>query len=77
MRRIPADRYRYRATAAWEALAEAANGLPTGHPTRRAIVDCLSTIDASEVPPSARDDVARLAVQAILLGPPLASTRPS
>lgn len=70
--RIPADRYRYRVTAPAEALAAAYNRLPTGHPSRKAVVLALANLHALGMPEALREQLSGLAVQAVLLGPPLA-----
>ena len=66
--RLPADRYRYRVTAPAETLA-AAYSRPTGHPSRKAVV-LATNLRAGDARGAPR--LSGLAVQAVLLGPPLA-----
>jgi hypothetical protein len=61
--------YPVRLTAPWPALVEAINALPTGHPTRRAVVGILAEL--APVPSPVRETIAQHAIVAVMLGPPL------
>lgn len=73
MKRPATSRFRYRTTAAIPLLIEAANLLPAGHPTRRALVLALSEVHQQRLPEPVQEHIAALVVQAVLLGPPTMS----
>jgi hypothetical protein len=56
-------------TAPWWALVEAHNNLPTGHPTRRAVVALLG--EAAHLPDAVRDQLAQQSIVALMLSPPM------
>ena len=61
--------YPIRISAPWSAIVDAVNALPDGHPTRRAVVGILAHL--AEVPSPVRETIARNAIVALMLGPPL------
>lgn len=64
MKRTP-----YRMSAPWPALVSAYNDLPTGHPTRRAVVAALSELAALGPPQAVYEEHGRQVVARIMLGP--------
>ena len=64
MKRTP-----YRMSAPWPAIVESYNALPTGHPTRRAVVAALTELSAAGLPLPIFEHEGRKVVARIMLGP--------